>query len=232
MKKFQSLSALILVSIITFGGWSAAKSEEGPKGTTATHIKEHCPKPECRPRRALMTGLKTIALYVSLPSTYQQAFDCHGREAQCLDKSLDVTAQAQERKRLVENYEALPSPLRPDNLINLFKTRIEKTVMPVVEPDETCSTPEVRILDGKKTQYLFDQTADALTIDVSLYVFEAAKPRIAVLTTHYYRMGHAERQISIPVVAIHLDLPEVAIAEMLTNYIEKRSVTTPCQIFD
>jgi hypothetical protein len=153
-----------------------------------------CPVVE-EPSGALYRGLAGVNFYLEVDGL--EALRCHGREDECAYRyhQLDLCT----KKRLIDNYDAWPKQLLPDNLTKVLVDKIEKNLMPYIKPDAQCKRPPVNVLkfrteDGKSGLSAVNNP-DTLTISVHLSfdnqpgnsADQNAKPKAAILAWRMYR---------------------------------------------
>ena len=215
--KTKSISKILFLGLAMTACWSNA-------GHAAC-------KPMWKPENPIFNDLKRVNLLVDgLANKYQDALDCHGREAQCADQALKYAPERRPEflKSLADNYRAYPEPVRRERVLSVFSTMLKQKLMPHVAPGPDCSVPDPVVIDLRKQQGLPQHEAiegDPATLTVSVIesITSDTKPPIAVFSVILYRPDptHADFGTQMPsfVTAIPLDLPDDQIASRLDEFV-------------
>ena len=186
--------------------------------SSATRSAQSCDSKLAPSIYPLFRDLKRVVFDLEVPGPYVQAVQWHGKDKECskTESSPDTCAKYQ------RYYNAFPSPLHPDNLTRLLTGKITKTLMPYVDRDETCRLPD--LVSGRVHAYEMAENKDTLTIIARLTILDNTQPRIAVLSTNYYRPNPMHVNLKSAVflnqeLVIPLDLPEDTIAARLNDFI-------------
>ncbi|MDI1227715.1 MAG: hypothetical protein PSY14_08525 [bacterium] len=84
-----------------------------------------------------------------------------------------------------------PNELEPEKLASLYVPQIEKMLFGIVARDEKCNVPTIKVVPPTSI-FEMVSTPNTLTINVRVDIIEDLKPKIAVVTTSYYRPEHAQ----------------------------------------
>ncbi|MDI1228250.1 MAG: hypothetical protein PSY14_11255 [bacterium] len=148
------------------------------------------------PYKTIFKNIKKVNFFLEVQPSDFGVRQCHGREEECADQNALVKLDPQKRQEWVQylkdQYASYPESLYPENLIAIFKKRINTQILPFIIPADDCKIPELEILDTQSLRKLenevnFALNQDALTILVRLTILHPAQPEIATLTSYVYR---------------------------------------------
>lgn len=160
-----------------------------------------CKKAAAIPLNPIYRGLKNVSIYVRVtPVSYLKAIECHEHEDQCANEHGAIYRLMKPPegwregyvKSLKSEYDAFPKILYPQTLSGLL-AKIIKGKLAGYVTTEGCQPPNFAVLD-EKSFHAFEaideqgqSDKDTLTIVVQIRMVENFNPRIALLSTNFYR---------------------------------------------
>lgn len=192
-----------------------------------------CKKESAIPSNPIYRGLKKISIYVRVtPASYLKAVECHEHEDRCADEHGNLyklmTPPKGWREIYVQNlkneYDAFPMTLHPQTLSALLASSIKEKLAGFVTAADGCQAPNFTVLD-EKSFHSFEAAdehgqsdKDTLTIVVQIRMIENSNPRIALLTTNFYRPCAGLRSQLIENDAIILSLDTSDLQEVVKKW--------------
>ena len=186
------------------------------------------------PWQPVFQDLKGVALVVQvLPHSYVEAVACHGRESACADNvgvaSESASASAAYIHQITDDYNAFPAPLHYDNLVRVFADSLNEKLEPFVIPED-CKRPPIAVLSTEDFETK-GKSKDTVTVVVRLMIVDSIKPKVAVLSTGYFRPDEAHSDFSSQILmghltAIPLDLPDSEIGARVEAFAKQFRIST------
>ena len=229
MNKVFKVIAVLFVSVtITLDFFSSAKADEVIASTAASaNCAAEVPK-----HRHEYKGLKQVALYISIPSSYEEALRCHGKEQDCLEQTQGSRVRNDSKRRqayiqdLINTYQQYPKALSRENLTKLFSERIKERIFPFVQRDELCRIPEIKIVSRQDYEAVFKEEDTYLIVaNINVQSWKTSPP-ITIVQSRGVRIGGDECDYSckysaVEPLAIPLEMSDQAIKELVSGHVNR-----------
>lgn len=180
--------------------------------------------PHAKKGAGIFKGLKNLALYVNIQEgIYERALNCAGVEKECVQASMSQPGGELEKQyidEMIENKKYYKAPIQKNNLIKIFKERLESEILPYVALGKNCTAANVAVIDG---DFASSEMPSTLTYILTLNISRHTKPEIAILNWTVYRPDINRINIRYPiaynnVAAIPLDISDEEIAKHVSLF--------------
>ncbi|TAL31703.1 MAG: hypothetical protein EPN97_10910 [Alphaproteobacteria bacterium] len=143
---------------------------------------------------AIFQHLKGIGLFVDVPLDYTKVIACHEHEEECWEKENRRGISREDYlKNLKESYNSYPKALMSDALESLFSKEALLAWSSYLKPDVNCNySAPISLGNSHEPKPLPEglKLEDVLILHVKVQIEEDTTPRIAVVSTAYYRLNY------------------------------------------
>lgn len=233
MTSLRTFTPAFFVSVLLF---ACVASRTTLAQTAAAHSAESNLCPSFSPlhhSQPMYQDLKAVNLYVDIPPLYKEVLDCHGREEQCVKHASGYGLPEFKQEKYIQNlkqtYETYPKSLHRDALEAVYRDRLKTAFSSILPRDNSCQLQEPHVLDDRAVLTV-ERSANTITLTVRVSIIDNTKPRLAVLSTSYFRpdAGHANYLQSRPFsTAFPLDLPDSEVSAIVADFANRTAGERP-----
>jgi hypothetical protein len=144
-----------------------------------------CATSDALPDNAVFQNLSAVNLYIQVDPMIREAFDCHGREEQCVS-TLPDAQRPEPIARLKKYYELSPASFKPDAIQSKAVNAAQQKILPFLKSKDC----KLSVLSQKEV-YSASEQDDVLTMTIELRLIEGEdkSDSFALLNVHRYRPG-------------------------------------------